>query len=642
MISSAADDNDSTTTTTTVPTTTTSSSNNKLKRTTALSLSTTLLHQCRLLLAELDCFFTALATRLRRHHQQQHLSDMRQLRSNVLSELRTLERLGGEARALLSPEMTKPPSRDSDIGGGFYEDEEDISDAERRLIHTLRSSNLPFYAAVWTVAKERCKAVVAFGKRFYWDGDDDDNHRNRWRRKQGSSRPAQDEDHQESDEDSTSTAAAAAAAAGKQPLSEKEMKKKRRSGKDKRKSVMVDIVADNGEEWVKVSTISENRLLFEMAEKGWDRDSDTDSYSDDEVLISGGEDTKDDTRYNHRRKKDGILRHGHTDTDTDTDDTDADSDDEIELVKLASDMNKAARATRIKYKHPRIRFVIPKLIEGKVPEIDAILNQVRGYGVAVECGTHIPEVFSDEMDGNRDPAAIKPEDLPLSTLLPNPFEKFTSTLNVDCTLLLALVSDLSHVRHITTSPSFHRAINRQIEIEEEQPLVPTELWPAMVGRHLICTEEAAQRMKEIVDVIGTSTEKERTAILLAQPPFLGLDKDDLLRQFQRLSDHDVPKDWLLPIKVIDAQPDINAGLQDGILPPVAHKVTEVLSDINRSVFVYGWVKGIVTVSSNRTVVKQIEHTIEENRDGDDDLEGPPVWVCDTARSLVGKEKKRKP
>lgn len=77
------------------------------------------------------------------------------------------------------------------------------------------------------------------------------------------------------------------------------------------------------------------------------------------------------------------------------------------------------------------------------------------------------------------------------------------------------------------------------------------------------------------------------------------------------------------------------------LAPVSRKVATILSDINYSVFMYGWSTGVTTISSNRTVVKQIEATIEDHRNGDEGLEGPLVWVCDTARSLAGKDKDRK-
>lgn len=634
------------------PTTITTMSTTDRTTTRAVTFATRLVHQCRLLLAELDAFLSAIATRFRRSQQQQHLTEMRQLRSSVLSELRTLERLAADARAIaIAAEKetetakgaggTEGSDKTPTGGLGRYRDSDSddgsshggsSTEAERRLMHTLRSSNLPFYAAVWTITKERCKGVVAFGKRFYWDSHDGISRRSKGREihkyKHGHGHEHEHEDEHNNEEEESD--------GGTTPTEKDTTTTTKGASKDKRKSVFVDIVADNGEEWVKVSTITENRLLFEMAEKGWDRSEDEEDYDNDsdeehdDALISGGE---DDEKYH--RKKSTILRQ--SDNDTETDD-----DEEIELVKLASDMTKAARAVRVRYRHPRVRFVIPKLVEGRIPEIDGILNEIRSYGVTVECGIRIPDVLNDEMDGNRNPDSITPEDLPLSTLLPNPYEKFTATLNVDCTLLLALVSDLSNIRHITRSPSYHRAIIRQMELEEEQPLLPSELWPAMVGRHLVCSEEAAKRMREIVDTIGTDTEKERTAIIMGDPVAQRLDKDELLQRFQRLSDHEVPHEWLIPIKVVNVQPDINAGLQDGKLPPVAHKVTEVLSAINRSVFLYGWVKGIVTVTSNRTVNKQIENVIEENRDGDNSLEGPPVWVCDTARSLVGKDKNRKP
>lgn len=52
------------------------------------------------------------------------------------------------------------------------------------------------------------------------------------------------------------------------------------------------------------------------------------------------------------------------------------------------------------------------------------------------------------------------------------------------------------------------------------------------------------------------------------------------------------------------------------------------------------------MSSNRTVVKTIESVISaENADADRDENfeagGPEVWLCETARSLAGKEKGRK-
>ncbi|KXG47384.1 Protein of unknown function DUF1308 [Penicillium griseofulvum] len=523
---------------------------------TSTTLSAQLKQECNDLLSQIDAYQSLLVCTLR----NPQLVEVRQFRSSVLSELKMLEKLGRQIEEAIGGTN---PGAETRVEDGVTEQAGD-PEMEMRLVHALRSSNLPFYQAVWRIASGSCSGLVALGRRFYWDGE------TKVTERKGGKGKGKGGDAQE-----------------KQP------------NKDKRKSVFVDIVADDGEEWVKVSTISENRLLFEMAKKGWEGDSDEDEWSDD-----GGEGRT-------------ILQN--------FDDDDGDDDDELELIKLARDLRKASDATRVRYRHPRLRVVIPKIEEGSVPEIDAVLNEMRSYGIRVDCQGSLP---AETPSG-------------LAHLLPQPFKNFTSTLNVDCTLLLALVSDLSHIKDIPVSPHFHRAIVRQIEVEQEKPLLTSELWPAMDGRELVSTTEAAVRFREIVETIGTETEKSRTHMLLGDPPYEQLSREAILQKFQELSDYQVPTDWKLPIKVVDAQQVIDAAKAQGNLHPVVHDVGEGLSDINHSVFLYGWVTGLTTISSNRTIDKQIEVTVEDNRKGDDDLQGPDVWICDTARSLVGKDKDRK-
>lgn len=475
-------------------------------------------------------------------------------------------------------------SGDGHAGAGGDVDDE----IEARYMHALRSSNLPFYETLWAIARGSCTGMAAFGKRFYWEGND-------------GGRGLDGEDYGMGVDADTDTSEKQT---GKATRKKKE--KEKLPNKDKRKSVLVDIVADDGGEWVKVSTISESRLLFEMAEKGWEKDSDAEE----------GE-TRDRT----------VLRN--------YEDGDEEDDDEVGLIKLASDMRRAANATRVRYRHPRIRFVIPRIEEGKSPDIADLFNEIRSYGVTVESGGGY---MSDSQTVEKTDDAEK---LDLSHLLPNHFKRFTPSLNVDCTLLLAMVSDLSHYKSILPSPEHHTAINRQIEIEKEHPLLPVELWPATHDRELLCTDEAAKRMREIVDTIGTDTEKKRTQILMGDGSFKDLDSGALVQQLQDSSDYQVPAQLSLPIKVVEARPVIDSARKEGKLPPVVNGVADTLSDINYSVFLYGWVTGVVTISSNRTVVRQIETTVERYRNGDEDLEGPPVWVCDTPRSLIGKDKDRR-
>ncbi|RAH46358.1 uncharacterized protein BO95DRAFT_442232 [Aspergillus brunneoviolaceus CBS 621.78] len=541
-------------------TTTTNSSSS------TLTISTTLVTRCRTLLAEL----TALQSLLAQTQRNPQIVEVRSLRSSVLSELRMLEKLDAQVQEATAAAAAAAPEHD-DAGAKHGDGDDEV---RARLTHALRSSNLPFYEAVWAIAKGSCSGLVAFGKRFYWGGEVDNSGKGTGISHDGAG----------------------------------EQKQKKRSSKDKKKSVFVDIVAEDGDEWVKVSTISETRLLFEMAKKGWEADD-----SEDEA-----------PRTVLRNHENG------TGTDDEDEDDDDDDDDEIELVKLASDMRKAADVTRVRYRTPRLRFVIPKIEEGSSPEIDGLLKVIRGYGIDVTCGEN---VYSSQSETTQAEA--------LERLLPKPFKHFTSTLNMDCTLLLAAVSDLSHYKDISTSPIHHKAINRQIEVEHSRPLLPTELWPAMVGRDLVCTEEAAQRMQEIVNIIGTETEKQRMRILMGHDSFAECTPEGLREAYQKLSDYEIPAEWRLPVVTVNAKPTIASAKDLARLPPVYEKVEQVLSDINHSVFLYGWAAGVMTISSNRTVVKQIESIVERNRGTDDSLEGPSIWVCDTARSLIGKEKGRK-
>ncbi|KKK23736.1 hypothetical protein AOCH_005434 [Aspergillus ochraceoroseus] len=545
---------------------------------TSQALAASLVNRCRTLLSELDTF-KALLTRTQRNPQS---VEVRSLRSNVLSELKTLEKLTEQLHGAIAA----AGDDDTEEGGPGR------NDAVLRIVHALRSSNLPFYEAVWTIAKRTCTGLVALGKRFYWDQDG------------GRSRGG--------------------GGGGGGDRGEGEESAKKRPNKDKRKSVYVDIVADDGEEWVKVSTISETRLLFEMAEKGWEADSEDEDGQEGRrtVLQNFTHDAEDDEYY-----KD--------------DHDDDDDDDEIELIKLAADMKKAASLVRVNYRHPRLRFVIPKIEEGQSPDIDELLKVIRSYGIIVSCGENI---FTSQANAPSTSSGFalsaKDEEEEVCQLLPNRFKRFTPILNVDCTLLLAIVSDLSHSKSINPSPVHHKAINRQIEVEHERPLLLTELWPAMNSHELVCTNEAAKRMREIVETIGTDTEKKRLQILMGNPPFDNADTASLLEKLQDLSDHPVPSRLILPIRIVEAKPAIDSEKQQGKLPAVFEKVEAILSDINYSVFMYGWACRVTTISSNRTVVKQIETIIEAHRD-DEDSRGPLIWVCDTARSLIGKEKNRK-
>jgi hypothetical protein len=551
-------------------------------------LATTLIRQSHTLLSELTTVQSHLAAL-----KKPSLVELRQFKSAIQSELQSLEKLSEKASNVLSADVRYgADSRNDNSGNSEAED--------ARILHSLRSSNLPFYYAVWKVAKRSCTGIVAFRKRFYW----------------------QEPSVQRTRIDGTGQALILPNKGLESSLQGLEVRKGEpgnEASRTHKRSVHVDIVADNGEEWVKVSTITPNRLLFELAKRGWERDWPSPEEDGDEQGQWGW--SGNDKSHGYQMEE---------------------SRDLIEVVRLAADMKKAAAAVRIRYKHPRIRFVLPNVVEGQISEIDDIIDDIRKIGIMVQCGTAAEDLSGSLTLIDGASTSENPEVLEqfIPALLPNPYPHLTSTLNVDCTLLLALVSDLSHFRGIHQSPTHHRAIVRQIELEAEQPLVPSELWPVMGDKDLVCTEEAVNRMREIVDTIGTESEKARTKLLMGG---VGTDTDReiLILRFQKLSDHKVPMDWKIPIRVIDAHAVIQKGWENGQLPSLARKVANHLSDLNQSVFLYGWASGLMTISSNRAVTKQIELLVEENRNGNDDTTGPLVWVCNTARSLIGKESNKK-
>ncbi|KZF26672.1 hypothetical protein L228DRAFT_258070 [Xylona heveae TC161] len=540
-----------------------------------------LLQQCRQVLREVDDFKTHLAS-----CKKDKTVELRHFRNTISSELKLLEKL------------TKI----------------DPATAELRSQHAVRSSNVPFYSAVWAAAK-RSGSVVAFNKRFYWEEPPRRVPLQQCQPGSGANSPST------SSVDTPLNRAGPAAASSK----------RRKAHRPKRKSALVDVVARGGEEWIKVSTITSTRIGFEMAKVGWEADSQASSsnseYSDDD-----------------------------------------DDDDDISLAKVTARLVRAAKSVRVRYRHPQVVLVLPKIYQHEHPAIDALLDDLRRTGTVVETGDTIP-------------ASPALSSSILRSLTIDPIRSFAPTVNVDCTLLLALVSDLSH-GDVTPQPWFHTAIKRQIEREKSDTLLPSVLFPAMRGRKLVCVAQAAERMRDIVATIGTPTEKARTRVLLgdvdadAETDIFQLvgnhdnvkdskhgsasitSSANLTALFQTLSSHSIPADLHLPISVV-AQEEVDAAVEKTLPPTISSSLAQDLSDINTAVFMYGWAQGITTLSSNKTVAKHIQVAVEEDldaRDGEREAQdgeggegrgqgvvpaGPDIWLCPTARSLVGKEKNRR-
>lgn len=459
-------------------------------------------------------------------------------------------------------------------------------------LHVLKSSNLPFYESVWHVAKS-CSRVTALSKRFHS------------KKKRDESGPSKDQ---------------GASSATPQPHDSK---------RQHQKGVLVDIVANNGLEWIKISTISEKRLLFEIAKEGWE------SYAADL--------SDDDSNESQTGRPDQPPS-------------------QLELVRMAHELRAASNGARVQFQHPHVRFVLPNLREGQVGDIDAVVADLRATGATVQCSSTLPSPGLCPVDCSSIQLPI------LDQLLPgHDYVHLTGKINLDCTILLAIISDISHLRreHIPSSShalsgTYHSAILRQIDFEESRSMVWNDIYPILADQILHCTSQAAQRMREIVHCMGSHSERERADIILGEGHCAERSAQDLRQLLAKHSIHAVPPDLRLPIKVIEFELEnaLNPFTPDREeIKPFAYLVaTQAMSlmrlrPINSSVFLYGWKERILTFTSNRAVATGLLKAIDEVLDrleydeNFNDKEhakfyGPQIHICETARSLIGKAKNK--
>lgn len=354
----------------------------------------------------------------------------------------------------------------------------------------------------------------------------------------------------------------------------------------KEEAVIVDAITDGGRTWNKVSLVSNTRLLFDLAKQGWECSDSDDDGADNDELVFGSAKYKDD-------------------------------DFDVPLIKTAKQLSRASNVYRIRTKHPSVRLILPRIERGDSVEIDRILQRCEALGIVTICSGDLrPQVQFESA---------------LQTMARDPVMDFSDILNIDCTILLALVSDFSHAE-VPKESWFHRGLQRQVEVEGNEKLLPSLLYPVLGNLQLSCTKQAVDRMREIVETIGTPTEKARTNILFRDD---ALDTQiGLVENLQQLSAYPVPTDIQLPIVIVNQE----LGNYQSCLPDVAKLVSTEMSLLNRSVFLYGWAEGRTTITSNRNVVKQIQNGLERFEDLDDSV-FPSIWLCPTARSLVGKEKR---
>ncbi|KAI3320066.1 hypothetical protein HD806DRAFT_245991 [Xylariaceae sp. AK1471] len=349
------------------------------------------------------------------------------------------------------------------------------------------------------------------------------------------------------------------------------------------RSTRIDVICDGGLSWYKVSTITNRRLLFDMAKEA--------------------------------------IYYGDSDDDGSTDGTTQDFSD-VPLVKLARSLKTIAQGHQIRNSSPIPCLVLPRIHEGEHIEIDELIKSCRDMGVNVLCANAIPP------------------SLPLSKallheMIPSPRRRITPKLNIDTSVLVALTSDISH-SHVTIQPWFGQSQKDHVDLETRDPLSPP-LCSLLDYHTLVCTREAAASLARIVHTMGTVAENARAHLLLT--PDDSMTREQRVGEFRALSIHgdSIPSCLQLPICIVDSEVKSTGDDCYDRLEAHVYEKLQVLAQPGRSVFSYGLAKRLTTVTCNVLAVKQLEKRLEELPDLGT-LEWPSIWAFASSRPLVGVPK----
>ncbi|PMB65341.1 hypothetical protein BM221_008697 [Beauveria bassiana] len=329
---------------------------------------------------------------------------------------------------------------------------------------------------------------------------------------------------------------------------------------------------------------------------------------------------------------------------------DADEWEDTPFVKQVKRVVAAARCNRHEYQIPRIRLVLPNLARGAQLDIDVLLEQLSrldpGVDLAIEDST---SDFLTRPAGSLDDAVRR---LVGSGSLQVPL---TDTLNLEHTVLVDLISDLTHIRLVPYAWQ-SRTTRAQIEEENTHPdgVMAPFLYPLLRGRRLVCTHEAAKHFHEMLTTVGTQTERERGHLLVPSPNYTAAAQSapssatttttttTARARFNALSERPLPADVQFPVEVLPAnepwnQDRVRRFVQDGTLPRVALDIARRgrLKSSKLSTYMHGWREGVVTLTSNKEIRAHLRTWVEAGRTNDAEC-GPMVYCVEVTRNLLAK------
>ncbi|KAL2123616.1 hypothetical protein VTJ04DRAFT_4071 [Mycothermus thermophilus] len=377
------------------------------------------------------------------------------------------------------------------------------------------------------------------------------------------------------------------------------------------KPVAIDAVVDSGATWIKFISVSPKTLEYQVVAEGWESDADSEA-GDDQASDEG-------------------LRH----------------------TEFADTVSKIVLAAR--WNHcPRVHLILPSLHEGQSELVDRLLRFVRkrmgGPDVAIDISCADSLFFANPTPPLEDAinALIQDRD----PLVGDDCGRLTETVNLDPSALVALVTDLHH-GPVPRQPECQQDIIRRSLLDHEsdnnelvarRDILPEVVYPALRGRRLVCTKAAASYFRRLVSAISTHSEEVRAGFVLPPDSATPVEPEDLRKGLGEWSNLPVPNNLHLPVEVVPDVDvtDVDSAVTAGILPPMASGVARDLSPLNRSVYCYGWMHRLTTVTGHRGIERQVTLAVARHWDRNDPRNDvpPDVWHRHLGGYLIHRDKPR--
>ena len=188
----------------------------------------------------------------------------------------------------------------------------------------------------------------------------------------------------------------------------------------------------------------------------------------------------------------------------------------LDIFRTAKRLMLAAEQNMIHYQAP---VVVIRFVGNRRDEVDErIVTLLEGIGVEVEIGED-SEWRNSVLRQYDDLMLNIPEEMERDAELSTPIDFhnapiISSTLNLDVTTLLALVSEICHDLETMPDEAFSVGpLRLQKEQEVETPLLP-DLLDLLNSRNCVCTHTAAEKFLSILSTVGGPSERARAVKIL--------------------------------------------------------------------------------------------------------------------------------